>query len=75
MLTHLVAKAFGILQTGSIFLSSDNTFWRRHTGKGIINKPNVFLPELVMIAEGKWRQVLYQRREVMYELFRRCYSG
>ena len=71
MSAHLVRQSLNMLQPRRVFFRRDDTFWRRHTGKGLVDTADVFLVERMMVAEGQRHQLCYQWRKVVNHLFRR----
>ena len=71
VLTHLVAQSGGKVQSGDIFFCGDDALRRRHLLKGLVNQLDVFLREVVVVAERQGSYLTGMRLQVDEHLLRR----
>ena len=58
MALHLVAQTFDLLQTGLVFLRSNDEFGRGEGAERLVDMLDVILLEIMMVAEGQRSHLL-----------------
>ena len=71
MTAYLIVQSLHVIQTGGVFLRSDDTTGLWELRECLVNELDVLLLELMMVCEAQWGEVLGIRFQVMYHLFRR----
>ena len=71
-LLDLIAQPLRLQESGFVFLGGDDNLGRRQVLESIIDALNVLRAEIVMVAEGQWRDLLGERLQVIEHLLWRC---
>ena len=68
MLSYLIAKALCLIKARRVFLCGDDKLGLRQVGKLIVNTFDVFLLELMVVAEGHREEMGRVGREIVDDL-------
>ena len=66
----LVAQTFGVEESRLILFSGDDDLWRRQPGEDLIDVHDVFLAEVMVVAERQWCNLTGTLLQVDKHLFR-----
>ena len=61
ILLDVIAQSLDIVQTGGILLCRDDELRRWHGSKRVVDELYVLLGKLMVVSEGKWREVRGER--------------